>query len=394
MQRFATPMLWSSLRAKTSREGVRLCSSGAGAGIPDIAPKREKKRTSTGTAPLSEAALKPNVASASELPAPGKAEAEEHMEGAQMKRQMDEIAKMDPAKLEELLGKFNEAEDAEARVLANDSLYQLDVSMKMHYQGGVRVFWKDVDVVHSTTKGWFHVAVDGRKVKAFETKAQLIVPGEDFAYAIAAEWGKQKNHLNKLSMPLTDLASGAQHVSPQMIAPRIDYLMSFFPNDNCYFRQEAIQEKQDQLLERASEWYSRVFDFDIPRVVGIAHPHPDKQAQKRVREYLHAQNFNQYQIVAMCVLAQTCASIMLPLAMVARVTSVKDALDFARAEEAHNISSEGSIAGYHDIRDADQIVKMAAAINGYRLGSTVSLKECSEAMMSVATADPDLEELN
>lgn len=60
------------------------------------------------------------------------------------------------------------------------------------------------------------------------------------ALCCAHEYASQQNYLNKLLMPLTDMCSGAMHVAPQMIPPRIDYLMSFFQNDNLYFRSSPI----------------------------------------------------------------------------------------------------------------------------------------------------------
>ena len=376
---FSAPLLFATPSAGSAR---RWCSTSGEMG-EGIAPKKAKKGRS-----IADNATSVNVAKASEMPSDPKVEAE--LSTADVERKIKKLAEIPEDKLNELMAKFDEKENAASKVLEEDSLYQMDLSLEMRQQGGVRVFWKDVSVAESTKfKNWYHVTVDRRPVKAFETKAQLIVPGEEFAHAVAAEWGKQENFLNKLSMPLTDLASGAHHVSPQMIAPRIGYLMSFFKTDNCYFRSEMIQDKQDKLIDPIAEWYGRVYDFEVPRVVGISHPHPSSEVENRVRESLHALNMNQYQIVALCVMAQCTASLMLPLALVNRVTTLAKAMEINRAEEGHNVASEGIIEGYHDIRDCDQVVKLAAAACGWHFTKDLPLAQCSAALMSVAQQRPD-----
>jgi chaperone required for assembly of F1-ATPase len=101
--------------------------------------------------------------------------------------------------------------------------------------------------------------------------------------------------------------------------------------------------------------------------MGIGHPNIPHETALKVREQLLAMNLNQHQVVALCVVAQFTASLMLPLAMFHNVITVEEGLMIHKAEEAHNVEEHGEIKGYHDIRDADTVVKIAAATSAWQL---------------------------
>jgi chaperone required for assembly of F1-ATPase len=377
MRRFTGRFLSSAAAATMSARG---CSTASGSSL-GAAPK--KKRTNAAAAIKSGTQAAAQAAAATPEMDPS---ASAKLSTDRLAEQIERIQGMDSLSLEKMQKAFNE-ENAENKLLEEDSLYQLDVSLTMRQQGGQKVFWKDVDVVAAAGRGagWYSVAVDGRRVKAFELPTALAVPSEEFALAIAEEYGTQRAVLNKLTMPLTDLASGAQHVPPQGITGRVDYLMSFFANDNLYFRAEAIAAEQDALIAPAAQWFERVFDIHTPRIVGLGHPSFSIADREKVRQQLNDMQLNQYQIVALCVVAQFTASLMLPLALFHRVITLEAALRINKAEEGHNITEHGEIKGYHDIREADVVVKIAASAAAWRMTEGVSLERCSE--MSAAAEE-------
>ena len=149
--------------------------------------------------------------------------------------------------------------------------------------------------------------------------------------------------------------------------------MSFFQNDNCYFRSEYIAEKQDELIQPVADYFHRLVGVETPRIVGLAHPRFTEQETEQVRQFLHGLNMNQYQIVAFCVCAQFTASLMLPLAMFNRIVTVDQALEINRMEEGHNIKTHGEVGGYHDIRESDVRVKISAAAAAWRMTNECSV---------------------
>lgn len=298
---------------------------------------------------------------------------------ADLERKVEEWAKLNPSKLEELIQNFEKREEESSRVLVEDSVHQMDVSLRPRSQGAARVFWKNVDVVElDKYPGWYSVAVDGRKVKAFESSSVLAVPTEPLAYCCAVEYGEQEKFLNKLLMPITDVCSGALHIAPQMLLPRIDYLLSFFQHDNMYFRSAAIAETQDQVIQPIAAWFEETFGVDVPRVMGIGHPNIPPEDVVKVRDALIALRLNPYQVLALCVTAQFTSSLLLPLALFHNVVDLPTAIQINRAEEGYNSDTIGMIEGYHDIREADVISKIAACAAVWRLTKSVSLSRALE----------------
>ncbi|TPP53292.1 ATP12 chaperone family protein [Leishmania donovani] len=336
---------------------------------PTVAPKKPRRRIAS---KLDASALLKNV--------PSEPGAHAELSTAELERKVEEMSRMNSKQLEEVMRKFEEQENESSRVLSEDSLYQMEVSLKPRSSGAVRVFWKDVDVVELEGRyiGWFAVTVDGRKVKAMKSSQVLAVPSEAMACCCAQEYAEQTGYINQLLMPMSDICSGALHIAPQMLTPRIDYLLSFFQNDNLYFRAAPIAAKQDAMIAPIIAWFERVYEMDVPRVVGIGDPHITPHATAKMRDALIAMNMNPYQVLAMCVTAQFTSSLLLPLALFSGVVDLPTTLAINRAEEQHSISEAGLVAGYHDIREADAVTKICACAMTWKLMKDVPLAKCLE----------------
>ncbi|EPY37355.1 ATP synthase mitochondrial F1 complex assembly factor 2 [Angomonas deanei] len=309
----------------------------------------------------------------------------------ELERKVEELSKLSPEELEEVIRKLESDEEESSRVLADDSIYQMDVSLKPRASGAVRVFWKDVDVEEvKDYPGWYCVTVDGRKVKAFESSNILAVPSEAMALCCAQEYAEQTGYINKLLMPMSDMCSGALHVAPQMIPPRIDYLMTFFQNDNLYFRSAAIADEQDRMIQPIVDWFEATYDIAVPRIVGIGYPNITPHAVQKMRQHLLSLAMNPYQVVAFCVAAQFTSSLLLPLAMFNGVVDLPTGLRINRAEELHNINEAGMIEGYHDIREADAVTKICACVTSWKIMKDVPLSKCLE----VPRASGDLDDVD
>ncbi|CAJ1021325.1 ATP12 chaperone protein, putative [Leishmania lindenbergi] len=366
----------SSIPAESSSPAG--ASPAAAATGPTVAPKKPRRRI---TSKLDASDLLKSV--------PSEPGAHAELSTAELERKVEEMSRMSSKQLEEVMHRFEEQENASSRVLSEDSLYQMDVSLKPRSSGAVRVFWKDVDVVELKDRypGWFAVAVDGRKVKAMKSSQVLAVPSEAMACCCAQEYAEQTGYINQLLMPMSDICSGALHIAPQMLAPRIDYLLSFFQSDNLYFRAAPIAAKQDVMIAPIISWFERVYEMDVPRVVGIGDPHITPHASAKMRDALIAMNMNPYQVLAMCVTAQFTSSLLLPLALFSGVVDLPTALAINRAEEHHSISEAGLVEGYHDIREADVVTKICACTMTWRLMKDVPLAKCFEMPRAAAAME-------
>lgn len=299
---------------------------------------------------------------------------------AELERKVEEWTKLNPSKVEELVKNFERREEESSRVLEEDSVHQMDVSLVPRSQGAVRVFWKSVDVVPlDDYRSWYTITVDQRKVKAFESSSVLAIPSEGLAFACAVEYGEQEGYINKLLMPLTDICSGALHIAPQMLQPRLEYLLSFFQNDNLFFRSPGpLVSWQDEIISPITAWFENQFKIKVPRIVGIGHPSITPESVMQMRQALMEMDLNPYQVLALCVTAQFTSSLLLPLALFSKVVDLPTAIKINRAEEAYNADTIGAIEGYHDIREADVVTKIVACATVWRFTSHLSLAKCLE----------------
>ena len=67
-------------------------------------------------------------------------------------------------------------------------------------------FWEAAVAI--ATEDGYAIALDGRRVKT-PAKADLILPTEDMANAVAAEWNNVGDTIDPREMPLTGLANAA-----------------------------------------------------------------------------------------------------------------------------------------------------------------------------------------
>lgn len=343
-----------------------------------IAPKKPKATSRPGQGPLKAPSSIDLTSLLSHVPEERGAHGE--LSTAELDRKVEEWARLNPKKLEELMMRFEQQEDLSSRVLEEDSVHQMDVSLTPRQQGGVRVFWKKVDVAESATMpGWYSITLDGRPVKAFESSTVLLLPTEALAYSCAVEYAQQEGFLNKLLMPLTDICSGALHISPQLIQPRIEYLLSFYRNDNIFFRSTTIAAQQDKDIQPVSDWFSKTYGLQVPRILGLGDPHITPAMTEMMREALLSLNLNTYQLLCFCVMAQFTSSLILPLALFHSAVDLPTVIRINGAEERYNVEKLAMIEGYHDIREADVMTKLAACATVWRLTSDVSFSKSLEA---------------
>lgn len=380
LSRNSLPLTAAFLARSSFLAAHRWSSTGAPSSSSKIAPKKMNKKKIEPR--LNVSALLKNV--------PTDPGAYGELSTSELERKVEEWAKLNPRKLEEMVQSFESREEESSKVLVEDSVHQMEVSLAPRSQGATKVFWKQVDVLSLEKEGypnWFTVTVDGRRVKAFESKTVLAIPSEPLAYACAVEYGEQEGYLNKLLMPLTDICSGALHIAPQMLEPRIDYLLSFFQNDNLYFRAPVIAAEQDNALQPILEWWEKTFEVKVPRVVGIGYPRISPEEVALVRSKIISMNLNPYQILTLCVTAQFTSSLILPFSLFFNIIDVPTAIRINRAEEAYNADTIGAIEGYHDIREADVVTKVAACATVWQLTKTIGLSKSLEVPRATALTD-------
>ena len=135
----------------------------------------------------------------------------------------------------------------------------------------MRRFWKDA-AVEETAGGW-RILLDGKGVRT-PARAELIVPGEALAKAIAAEWNAVEGAIDPRAMPMTGLANAAiDRVAPDRAAFAAN-LAKYAEADLACYRAEgpqALVDRQAAEWDQLLGWARRRFDVDFAVTTGITH---------------------------------------------------------------------------------------------------------------------------
>jgi len=135
----------------------------------------------------------------------------------------------------------------------------------------VKRFWKDAAAVPAED-GWA-VRLDGRPLRT-PARAELLVPSEPLAHAIAAEWQDAGDKVDPRAMPLTGLANAAvDRVAPDRQA-FADGLARYAEADLACYRAEgpaALVQRQAESWDALLDWGRRRYDVDFVVTGGIVH---------------------------------------------------------------------------------------------------------------------------
>lgn len=132
-------------------------------------------------------------------------------------------------------------------------------------------FWEKAEAV--AADAGFAVTLDGRRVKT-PAKAELVLPTEDLATAIVAEWNGVGETIDPRDMPLTGLANAAiDRIGPA----KEDFasgIARYGESDLTCYRADGPDplvrwqiEEWDALLE----WARRRYDVDFAICTGVMH---------------------------------------------------------------------------------------------------------------------------
>ena len=145
-------------------------------------------------------------------------------------------------------------------------------------------FWETAEAI--ATDGGYAIALDGRRVKT-PAKADLILPTEDLANAVAEEWNAVGEIIDPRQMPLTGLSNAAI----DRIAPDKEQFASgiarYAEGDLTCYRAEgpdALVQWQQEAWDALLEWARRRYDVDFAICTGVMHV---DQPEDTVRKLSH-----------------------------------------------------------------------------------------------------------
>jgi chaperone required for assembly of F1-ATPase len=187
----------------------------------------------------------------------------------------------------------------------------------------------------------FGIALDGRPVRT-PAKQPLVVPAEQLAEAIAAEWQAQGTHIDPATMPLTRLANSAiDAVSREMDRVAAD-VAAFAGTDLLCYRAEApaaLARRQADLWDPVLAWARSELGVHLKLRAGlmpIEQPVGSLQAVSAALEGLDALS-----LAAVHMLTSISGSAILAVAHMKGAISLDEAWTAATVDEAWQIEQWG-----------------------------------------------------
>ncbi|UWQ25144.1 ATPase [Leisingera aquaemixtae] len=149
-------------------------------------------------------------------------------------------------------------------------------------------FWKEVSVAE--TGGGFAVELDGRRVKT-PAKAPLMLPTQDMAAAIAAEWDAQTESVDPLAMPCTRSANAAIDKVTHQHSEVAAMLAEYGDSDLLCYRADAPVEltlRQAQEWDPALDWAAETLGARLQPRMGVLHQPQETAALAVLAERVRA----------------------------------------------------------------------------------------------------------
>lgn len=145
-------------------------------------------------------------------------------------------------------------------------------------------FWEAAVAI--ATEDGYAIALDGRRVKT-PAKADLILPTEDMANAVAAEWNSVGDTIDPREMPLTGLANAAiDRIAPDKEQFAKGVALYSESDLTCYRAEgpDALVQWQQEAWDVLLEWARRRYDVDFAICTGVMHV---EQPADTVRKLSH-----------------------------------------------------------------------------------------------------------
>jgi len=206
----------------------------------------------------------------------------------------------------------------------------------------VKRFWKDVSVEREG-EGWA-IRLDGRAVKT-PARAELEVPSEPLADAIAEEWQGVGKRIDPQVMPLTGLANAAI----DRVAPARDAFAKGIANyaeaDLACYRSEGprvLVERQEREWDKLLGWARRRFDVDFVTTSGLMHV---AQPPATVEQLSHAvAALDPFRLAGLSPLVTVGGSLVAALAVLKKAMTPEAAWDAVSIEDRWQIERWGADA--------------------------------------------------
>lgn len=205
-----------------------------------------------------------------------------------------------------------------------------------------RRFYREVALTPAT-HGW-QITLDGKLLRS-PAKAELVLPTEQLAQAVRAEWDQQQDHVVPHSMPLMQLASTTIDRVALNHAKVVAETAGYAASDLLCYRAERPEElvaRQTQIWQPLLDWANRRFDTALQTTTGII-AIPQSPASLAQFERV-VQALDPWRLTALASLTGATGSLILALALLERHLTPEAVVQAAQLDELYQAERWGDDA--------------------------------------------------
>jgi len=200
------------------------------------------------------------------------------------------------------------------------------------------------DVATRRTAGGYGIALDGRAVRT-PAKAELVVPGDALAAAIAAEWNAQDPDILPATMPLTRLAATAIDRTALQRDRVVVETANYAGTDLVCYRADrppALAARQATVWQPLMDWAAERYDAPLTVTSGIV---PTRQPAASLNALAAAvAALDDFRLTALHELTAACGSLVIALAVLDDRIDAAAAFAAAQLDETFQIDAWGEDA--------------------------------------------------
>jgi len=200
-------------------------------------------------------------------------------------------------------------------------------------------FWKNATVAQ--VDGGFTVLLDGRGVKT-PAKTTLVVPTEDMAVAIAAEWDAQAEKIDPMTMPVTRGANAALDKVTIQKAEVAAMLSAYGDSDLLCYRATdpaALVARQAAAWDPLIAWSADTLQAPLAVHQGVMHVRQHQATLDRFDKLVA--DLDVFQLAAFHDLVALSGSLVLALAVIHGRLTAAEAWTLSRIDEDWQIEQWG-----------------------------------------------------
>ena len=223
----------------------------------------------------------------------------------------------------------------------------------------MRRFWESAEAI--ATEAGFAIALDGRRVKT-PAKADLILPTEKLANAVAEEWNGVGETIDPRDMPLTGLANAAiDRIAPD----RVQFasgIARYGESDLTCYRAEGpdlLVSRQQEAWDALLDWARRRYDVDFALCTGVMHV---EQPADTVRKLAHeVATLEPFQLAGLSPMVTIGGSLLAALAVHEEMMPAEAAFEAVSLDDRWQLEQWGDDAEARTALDARRRDFLAAA---------------------------------